>query len=149
AERLRPFATGTRLFRRAGLLGDHYFGIGLELRANSPEERSRTLAAIDSLVMPLEKTGGPFTTVRRVGSPWLNAWLEKQTGVATKKFMPLFGLFLLALVLIVYRSLRVLAAIVLTLGSVIAIAVGLAAFFGWSNTVVSTLVPLTVMVTTT
>ena len=149
AERLRSFATGTALFRRAGLLGDHYVGMGIELRASSPEARNRALAAIDSLVLPLEKPGGPFTAVRRVGSPWLNAWLEHQTGVATKKFMPLFGVFLIALVLIVYRSLRALAAIIITLGSVVAIAVGLAALFGWSNTVVSTLVPLTVMVTTT
>lgn len=149
AERLRPFATGTPLFRRAGLLGDHYLGIGLELRANSPQDRNRALSAIDSLVLPLEKSGTPFTTVRRVGSPWLNAWLEHQTGVATKKYMPLFGIFLIALVLIVYRSVRALGAIILTLGSVVAIAVGLAAIFGWSNTVVSTLVPLTVMVTTT
>jgi uncharacterized protein len=149
AERLRPFATGTPLFRRAGLLGDHYVGIGIELRVNSPQDRNRALAAIDSLVLPLEKSGDPFTAVRRVGSPWLNAWLEHQTGTATKKFMPLFGIFLVALVLIVYRSLRALGAIILTLGSVVAIAVGLAAIFGWSNTVVSTLVPLTVMVTTT
>jgi len=149
AERLRPFATGTPLFRRAGLLGEHYLGIGLELRTTSPEDRNRALAAIDALVMPLEKPGGPFTVVRRVGSPWLNAWLEHQTGVATKKFMPLFGIFLVALVFIVYRSMRALGAIILTLGSVVAIAVGLAAIFGWSNTVVSTLVPLTVMVTTT
>jgi len=55
--------------------------------------------------------------------------------------MPLFGIFLVALVLIVYRSLRALGAIIVTLGSVVAIAVGLAAIFGWSNTVVSTLVP--------
>jgi predicted RND superfamily exporter protein len=148
-QQLRKFATGTPLFRRAGLLGDRYLGIGLELRSSSPEDRNHALAAIDSLVMPLENSGGPFTSVRRVGSPWLNAWLEKQTGVATKKFMPLFGLFLVALVFIVYRSLRALAAIILTLGAVVAIAVGLAAIFGWSNTVVSTLVPLTVMVTTT
>jgi len=39
-----------------------------------------------------------------------------------------------------------LGAIILTLGAVVAIGVGLAAIFGWSNTVVSTLVPLTVMV---
>lgn len=148
-ERLRPFATGTPLFRRAGLLGDHYLGVGLELRASSPEERNRALAAIDAAAMPLESAGGPFTAVRRVGSPWLNAWLEHQTGVATTKFMPLFGLFLVALVLIVYRSARALGAIIVTLGCVVAIAVGLAAIFGWSNTVVSTLVPLTVMVTTT
>jgi predicted RND superfamily exporter protein len=148
-ERLRPFATGTPLFRRAGLLGDHYLGIGLELRVLSPAERNAALTAIDSLVLPLEKTAGPFTIVRRVGSPWLNEWLERQTGVATKKFMPLFGIFLVALVLIVYRSLRALGAIILTLGAAVAIGVGLAAIFGWSNTVVSTLVPLTVMVTTT
>jgi predicted RND superfamily exporter protein len=149
AERLRTFANGTPLFRRAGLLGDHYLGIGFELRGNSPQDRNGVLAAIDSLVLPLEKAGAPFTVVRRVGSPWLNAWLEQQTGVATKKFMPLFGIFLVALVLIVYRSLRALGAIIVTLGSVVAIAVGLAALFGWSNTVVSALVPLTVMVTTT
>lgn len=149
AERVRAFATGTPLFRRAGLLGEHYLGIALELRVSSPPERNRALAAIDSLVLPLEAPRGPFTAVRRVGSPWLNAWLERQTGTATRRFMPLFGIFLMTLVLISYRSWRALAAIILTLGAVVAMAVGLADFFGWAHTVVSTLVPLTVMVTTT
>jgi len=148
-QRLRPFSTNTPLFKRAGLLGDHYLGIGIELRVSSPEARNAALITIDSLVLPQEKSNGPFTSVRRVGSPWLNAWLEKQTGVATKKFMPLFGIFLVALIFIVYRSIRALGAIILTLGSVVGIGVGIAAIFGWSNTVVSTLVPLTVMVTTT
>ena len=39
AERLRTFATRTPLFRRAGLLGDGYIGIALELRVNSTAER--------------------------------------------------------------------------------------------------------------
>jgi predicted RND superfamily exporter protein len=149
ALKLRAFATGTPLFRRAGLLGEHYFGIALELQVNSPAERDRTLTAIDSLVLPLEASGGPFTQVRRVGSPWLDAWLERQTGAATVRFMPLFGIFLMALVLIIYRSWRALAAIILTLGALVAIAMGLADLFGWSHSVISTLVPLTVMVTTT
>lgn len=149
AERIRAFATGTPLFRRAGLLGEHYFGIALELRVKTPAERDAALAAIDSLVLPLEAAGGPFTAVRRVGSPWLDAWLERQTGTATRRYMPLFGIFLMVLVLLVYRSWRALGAIILTLGAIVAIAVGLADLFGWSNTVVSTLVPLTVMVTTT
>jgi uncharacterized protein len=148
-ETLRKFATGTPLFRRAGLLGEHYLGIGLELRDSTPADRNRALNEIDSLVLPLEKAGAPFTAVRRVGTPWLEAWLERQTGVATKRFMPLFGVFLMTLVVLVFRSWRVLAAIVLTLGAVVATAVGAAAIFGWSNTVVSTLVPLTVLVTTT
>jgi predicted RND superfamily exporter protein len=149
SERLHRFATGTPLFRRAGLLGDHYLGIALELRVNSPAERDRILTAIDSLALPLEASGGPFTMVRRVGSPWLDAWLERQTGAATTRFMPLFGIFLMTLVLIIYRSWRALAAIVLTLGAMVAMAMGLADLFGWSHTVISTLVPLTVMVTTT
>ena len=149
AGRVRAFASGTPLFRRAGLLGDHYFGIALELRVKSPAERDQALQAIDALVLPLETPGGTFTRVRRVGSPWLDAWLERQTGAATARFMPLFGIFLMTLVLIIYRSWRTLAAIVLTLGAVVAIAMGLADLFGWSHTVISTLVPLTVMVTTT
>jgi len=153
AVRLRSFANGTSLFRRAGLLGDHYFGIALDLRVDSPAERDRALAAIDALVLPLENGGQlaglSFSAIRRVGNPWLEAWLERQTGTATKKFMPLFGIFLLTLVAIVYRSWRTLAAIVLTLGTVVAMAVGLGDVFGWSNSIVSTLVPLTVMVTTT
>jgi predicted RND superfamily exporter protein len=149
AARLRTFASGTPLFRRAGLVGDNYFGIALELRVKSPAERDRVLPAIDSLALPLEASGGPFTKVRRVGSPWLDAWLERQTGAATARFMPLFGLFLMTLVLVIYRSWRALGAIILTLGTLVAMAMGLGDVFGWSHTVISTLVPLTVMVTTT
>jgi predicted RND superfamily exporter protein len=149
AERMRQFANGTTLFHRAGLVGDHYLGIALELRVNAPAERDRALAAIDALVLPLEQSGRDFTAIRRVGSPWLDAWLERQTGAATRKFMPLFGIFLVTLVWIVYRSWRALAAIVLTLGAVVAMAAGLGDPLGWTNTVVSTIVPLTVMVTTT
>jgi len=146
---LRAFATGTSLFRRAGLIGDHYLGIGIQLHADSAAERDRALAAIDAIVLPLAGSSGPFTAVRRVGQPWLEAWLERETTAATKRFMPLFGIFLVVLVFIVYRSWRALGAIIITLGCVVAMAVGLAELFGWSNTVVSTLVPLTVMVTTT
>jgi uncharacterized protein len=149
AAKVRTFASGTSLIRRAGLMGDHYLGIGLELKVASPAERDQALAAIDAKVLPLDATGHPFTAVRRVGSPWLDAWLEKQTGASTKKFMPLFGIFLLTLVFIVYRSWRALAAIILTLGAVVAIGVGFGELLGFSNSVVSTLVPLTIMVTTT
>jgi predicted RND superfamily exporter protein len=152
AAHLRAFATGTSLFRRAGLLGEHYLGIGLNLKVNSPAERDQALVGIDALVKgvdPAANSDSPFTSVRRVGNPWLDAWLERQTGESTKKFMPLFGIFLLTLVFIVYRSWRALAAIVLTLGSAVAMGVGLGEVFGWTNTVVSSLVPLTVMVTTT
>jgi uncharacterized protein len=150
AERLRQFATGTRLFTRAGLLGAHFLGIALELHVRSPADRDRMLAAIDAATEPLLGShGGPFARIRRVGSPWLDAWLEHETQVATQRSMPLFGLFLVALVFLLYRSWRTLLAIIITLGLVVSIAIGLAALTGWAHTIVSSLVPLTVLVTAT
>jgi uncharacterized protein len=149
AAKLRTFANGTSLFRRSGLMGENYLGIGLDLHVNTPAERNRALDAIDAIVLPVDVSGHPLTAIRRVGSPWLDAWLEKQTGASTRKFMPLFGVFLVTLVFVVFRSWRTLAAIMLTLGASVAVAVGVGDIFGFSNSVVSTLVPLTVMVTTT
>jgi predicted RND superfamily exporter protein len=150
AARVRRFATGTRLFSRAGLLGPHFLGIALELHVRSPADRDRMLAAIDAAIEPLSSAhGGPFERIRRVGAPWLDAWLEHETQVATQRSMPLFGLFLVALIFLLYRSWRALLAIVITLGLVVAIAMGVAALTGWKHTIVSSLVPLTVLVTAT
>jgi predicted RND superfamily exporter protein len=149
-EKVRKFATGTALFRRAGLVGPNFLGIALELHVRSSADRDRMLDAIDAATGPLLHTqGGPFSRVRRVGSPWLDAWLEQETQVATQRSMPLFGLFLVALIFALYRSWRALLAIVITLGLVVAIAIGLAALTGWAHTIVSSLVPLTVLVTST
>jgi predicted RND superfamily exporter protein len=149
AARIRTFATGTQLFRRAGLLGDHFLGVALELRVTTSAERDRLLTAIDAALAPYAHGAGAFTVVRRVGTPWLNAWLERETGQATARSMPLFGIFVMALALLLYRSWRTLAAIIVTLGILVAMAIGLATLFGWPHTVVSALVPLTVLVTTT
>lgn len=124
-------------------------GIGIELETHSPEERDRALAAIDSAAAPFLAPSGPFASIHRIGSPWIDAWLEHATASAEGRVMPLFGLFLMALILALYRSWRTLGAIVLTLAAIVAMAIGLAAVFGWSHTVVSALVPLTVTVTAT
>ena len=150
AATVRNFATGTGLFRRAGLLGDHFIGIALELDTSKPGERDRELAAIDAATAPLlAARGGPFSAIRQVGSPWLEAWLEHETDRATQRSMPLFGLFLVTLVFLLYRSWRALLAIVVTLGLTVAMAMGIAAVTGWPHTIVSSLVPLTVLVTAT
>jgi len=150
ATAVRAFASGTRLFRRAGLLGDNFIGIALELDAGTPAARDRELAAIDTAIAPFSAArGGPFSAIRQVGSPWLEAWLERETNVATQRSMPLFGLFLVTLIFLLYRSWRALLAIVVTLGATVAMAMGFAVLTGWSHTIVSSLVPLTVLITAT
>src|SRR5512132_334805 len=46
----RRFVTGTDLFRKQGLVGDHSLAIGLMLDVNGSEERAHTLAAIDRAI---------------------------------------------------------------------------------------------------
>jgi uncharacterized protein len=126
-----------------------YLGVSIELRTPSPDDRDRALAAIDAALAPFIAPSGPFKEAHRIGSPWVDAWLEHATAAAEQRVMPLFGLFLMALILLLYRSWRTLGAIVLTLAAVVSIAMGLAAVVGWAHTLVSALVPLTVMITTT
>lgn len=147
AQRYRAFAMGTALFQKQGLVGEHHASMAVTFVAPSPHERDATLTAIDEV---LAKVPHPaLGEVRRVGQPYLEQWLESETKTATVKYFPLFGLFVVALVLALYRSWRALVAILLTLGVTVALAVGLGHLLGFSLTIVSELVPLVVLVTAT
>ncbi len=51
--------------------------------------------------------------VRRVGRPWIDAWLERETSSSSARYFPLFGAFIVSLVFGLYRSWRALAAILI------------------------------------
>jgi len=136
---LRPLVEGTDLFRRQGLAGPRFLAIAVTL----PAERDRGLAAIDAA---LAASGGVW---RKIGGPYVDAALERATARASQRAFPLFGVFVIGLVLFLYRSLRALAAILLTLLTCVALTVGVAAPLGFTFTIVSSLVPLTVLVTAT
>ncbi len=149
AEAFRRFATGTKLFRKQGLVGDGFLGIPVELRVVGQDERNEALAAIDHALAPIEADRSPLTAIRRVGGPYLDAYLEGETARATARSFPLFGLFVIALNLFLYRSKRTLAAFLITLAVAVALTVGFAALVGYAFTIVSSLVPLTVLITCT
>ncbi len=79
----------------------------------------------------------------------MDSWLERETGAATLRFFPLFGLFVVLLVLGLYRSFRALAAILASLGMAVLLGVAFGGLAGFGFTIVSSLVPLTMMVTAT
>jgi predicted RND superfamily exporter protein len=83
-----------------------------------------------------------------VGAPLVEAWIERESGTASLRYFPLFGAFVVAITLFLYRSWRTLLAILLALGTAVALGVAAGSLLGFSFTVVSALVPLTVMVTT-
>jgi predicted RND superfamily exporter protein len=140
---LRRLATGTAFFRRQGLVGDRFLTLVVHLDARDPSSRDRALAAIDAALLA---SGAGI--VHEVGTPYINAWLEQQSAAATTRAFATFAVLLVAITLFLYRSVRALLAIVLALGAALALALAAGELLGFAFTIVSALVPLTVMVTT-
>jgi predicted RND superfamily exporter protein len=142
-EELRRLATGTPFFRNQALLGDRFLSVVVDLDVHSSAERAQALAAVDAA---LERAGpGP---VRRVGAPYVDSWIEQQSGAASARYFPFFGILIVGTALFLYRSVRTLLAFVLALASAVALAVAAGGLLDFSFTIVSVLVPLTVLVTT-
>jgi predicted RND superfamily exporter protein len=139
--RLRTLATGTAYFQDQVLVGDRFLTIIASLDVSGPAERDAALAGIDLALAG----AGP---VRRIGAPYVDAWIERQSANATTRSSAIFGVLLLAIALVLYRSIRALLAILLALGAAVTLALAAGALLGFSFTIVSALVPLTVMVTT-
>ena len=144
AAAFRTFAQGTDILRRQGLVGERFLAVVAGF-GGAPRERAGTLAAIEKAIGP---PGPGVTTIRRVGAPFVESWIEHESGTASARYFPLFGIFVVVIALFLYRSWRTLLAVLLALGTAVAMGVGAGALLGFSFTVVSALVPLTVMVTT-
>ena len=140
---LKQLALGTPFFHRQGLVGDHFLTLLVDLDVRRPAERDAALATLDARLQQAEV--GP---VRKIGSPFVAAWLEHQSSAASARAFPLFAVLLVGLVLFLYRSWRALAAFVLSLAAAVALGVGAGGVLGFPFTIVSVLVPLTILVTT-
>lgn len=142
---LRAFLARADLFRREGLVGERHLGLAVGFPSAGGAARDATL---DGIAQAVAATQLPATArVRLVGQPFVESWIERESGQASARWFPVFGLFVVGLVLFLYRSARALLAILLSLGAAVALAVGVGRPLGFAFTVVSALVPLTVMVT--
>jgi len=149
ADDFRRFATGTDLLRKQGLVGPDFLGIALDLKVRDASERDRTLGAIDRALLPFESGPAASGPVRRVGGPYVDSYLEAETARASLRSFPLFGLFVVAINLVLYRSARTLAAFLMTLAVSVTLTVAAGRAMGFVFTIVSSLVPLTILITCT
>ncbi len=144
----QQFVTGTDLFRKQGLVGDHFLAIGLVLDVKGNEERQHTLAAIDRAIDASAVSGSPPLAVHKLGQPYVNVYLDDTLRSAWRYFA-LFGGFVVVFNLALYRSVRTLAAFLITLGVCLAASVGYIGATGGTLTIVSPMVPMTILVTAT
>jgi predicted RND superfamily exporter protein len=149
AEAFREFVQGSALFRQQGLVGPDFLGIPLELKVSGPAERDRVLSAVDLAIDALAREPGTALAVRGIGGPYVDAYLEEETRGASLRYFPLFGAFVITLNLLLYRSGRTLAAFLIVLGENVLLTVSFAWVVGYTFTIVSALVPLTVLITCT
>jgi predicted RND superfamily exporter protein len=145
----RKFATGTDIFRKQGLIGPHFIGIPLILSVKKTGERHDVVAALDQATAPLEKNPAPLTALRKVGEPYVNAYLDQDTRKAGFRYFPVFFLFVIVLNYLLYRSFRTLILFILTLGVSAAMSVGYIGLTHGNFTIISALVPMTILITCT
>jgi predicted RND superfamily exporter protein len=149
AAAFKAFATGTALFRKQGLVGDGVLGIPMELQVKSRDELQVVLEAVDATLAPFAASPAPLSAVRKIGGPYVDRYLSRETQRSTLLYMPLFGLFIVLLNLVLYRSFRTLLAFVITIGLTVLFTEAFAGVMGFVSTIVSSLVPLTVLITCT
>jgi len=149
AAAFRAFVEGSDLFRKQGLVGSDFLGVPLELKVSGGAERDRVLSAVDRVVDTLAREPGTELAVRGIGGPYIDAYLEEETRSASLRYFPLFGAFVIALNLLLYRSKRTLAAFLMVLAENVLLTVAFAWIVGFTFTIVSSLVPLTVLITCT
>ncbi len=140
---LKQLALGTSIFRAQNLVGDHFMSIIANLDVHGSAGRD---AALDAIDLQLARAGA--LPARKVGTPYVSSWIERATAEASARAFPVFGVLLVVIAVFLFRSVRALAAIVIALGSAVALAVAAGGLFGFTFTIVSVLVPLTIMVTT-
>ena len=149
AAAFKAFATGTSLFRKQGLVGDGVLGIPMELRVADRDELQVVLQAVDDALAPTIAQPAPLSAVRKIGGPYVDRYLSEETQRSTLLYMPLFGLFIVVLNLALYRSFRTLLAFAATIGLTVLFTEAFAGVMGYVSTIVSSLVPLTVLITCT
>jgi len=147
-EAFQQFVAGTDVFRKQGLVSDHSLAIGLVLEVRNNEEREQALAAIDRAIEQAVPSPAARQTLHRLGQPYVNVYLDDTLRSAWRYFV-LFVVFVVVFNLAVYRSLRTLVAFLLTLGVCLATSVGYIGATGGTLTIVSPMVPMTILVTAT
>jgi len=144
----RQFLTGTTLFRKQGLIGDHFLAIGLVFDVQNGDQRRETLGALGRALAPFVASPAPLTGLHTLGLPFVNAYLD-ETQRASWVYFLLFAAFVVVLNLSFYRSLRTLIAFLVTLAVCLAVSVGYIGVCGGAFTIVSPMVPMTILVTAT
>jgi predicted RND superfamily exporter protein len=147
SEAFRRFATGTAMLREQGLVGADFLAVAVVLDVHGTEERRAALAAVERAIAESGGEGPPLRALRRIGQPYVTDYLDVATRRAGERGFALFMALVVVLSLALYRSVRALVAILITLAACLALSVGFIGLTGGTFSIVSPMVPMTILVT--
>ncbi|MBN2197055.1 MAG: MMPL family transporter [Polyangiaceae bacterium] len=145
----RAFVEGSALLRQQGLVGGGFVALPVGMTVRSEQDRDRVLADIEQALVRSGARAFPIEAVRCVGQPYVTTYLGRATRQSGQRGLGLFLALATVLVLLLYRSVRTLAAFGIGLGACIALSVGYVGLTGGQFTIVSPMVPMTVLITAT
>ncbi len=145
----KKFALGSPLLAKQGLIGPAFLSIAVILDVKDRDSRSAALEGVDRAIAEAGGSGAPLTALRKVGQPYITVLLDQGTQRAGSRGFALFMGLVVVLNLILYRSGRALLAFLVTLAVVMAFSVGYIGLTGGTFTIVSPMVPMTILITTT
>ena len=145
----RAFVENGALIRRQGLVGDGFLALPLGMKVHSEQDRERVLAAIEQALVQSGARAEPIAAVRCVGQPYVTSYLGRATRRSGARGLGLFLALATALVLFLFRSVRTLVAFGVGLAACLVLSIGYVGLTGGSFTIVSPMVPMTVLITAT
>ncbi len=152
AEAIKHFVLppSTDLFVKQGLvdLEKGFLSIQVLLISNNEEERRQALHQIDN-VINIASQNSAITNIRKVGQLYVNDYLDQSTRRSGIQSFLLFGAFVIILNWLLYRSFRALLAFIIPLLVSTVLTVGYIGLTGGTFTIVSSLIPMTILITCT
>jgi hypothetical protein len=145
----KTFATGSQLLAKQGLVGPGFLAIPVIMDVANRDDRLAAIEGIDRAIAEGGGSGPPLTALRKVGQPYITVLLDQGTQRAGSRGFALFMALVVVLNLGLYRSVRALLAFLVTLAVVMALSVGYIGVTGGTFTIVSPMVPMTILITTT
>lgn len=146
----RDFTLSTPFFNYQGLISpDRMLTIVLQLQINNSDQRREVVKVSNEILKPFEDDpSSPFNHILKVGQPNLNYELDKSTVEIGAKFFPIYLLFAMMFLFFLYRSFKGIFAVLVTMLVSIAMAVALVVVCGSVLTMVSSVLPMMVLIVT-
>jgi len=149
-DKFRAFTLSSSFFNYQGLIiPDRMLTVILQLKMSEPEHRREAVLAVDDILKPfIDQADSPFRNVRLVGQPNLNYEMDSSTMEIGTRFFPIYILFAMGFLFFLYRSLRGLAAVLITIGVSLAFTIASVTISGSVLTIISAILPMMVMIVT-